>query len=50
MKIFVAGAAGVVGRRVVPMLAGRGEAPGRPGARPVAVDLFDLTRAGGRRA
>lgn len=54
MKIFVAGATGVVGRRLVPMLLERGWAVtavartaekvkelGRLGARPVSVDLFD---------
>lgn len=54
MKIFVAGATGVVGRRVVPMLLAEGwpvtavartadkiRALGRLGARPEPVDLFD---------
>ncbi|HEX8556542.1 MAG TPA: NAD(P)-dependent oxidoreductase [Pyrinomonadaceae bacterium] len=61
MKIFVAGATGVVGRRVVPMLLKEGwsvtavartaekiVALGRLGARPELVDLFDpaaVTRA-----
>jgi nucleoside-diphosphate-sugar epimerase len=54
MKIFVAGATGVVGRRVVPLLLEKGwavtavartpekvAALGRMGARPEVVDLFD---------
>lgn len=56
MRIVIAGATGVIGRRVVPQLtaaghevtgvarsAGRVEAVGRTGARPVIVDLFDRT-------
>ena len=54
MKVFVAGATGVVGRRLVPMLvaaghevwgttrrAGRAEAIAGAGARPVVADVFD---------
>lgn len=54
MRIFITGATGVVGRRLVPMLRARGddvtavvrspakaEALVRTGARPIAVDLFD---------
>jgi nucleoside-diphosphate-sugar epimerase len=54
MRIFITGATGVVGRRLVPMLRARGDdvtavvrspakaaALVRAGARPIAVDLFD---------
>lgn len=59
MRIFVAGATGAVGRRLVPLLVGEGHevtavgrspekhaALGRAGARPVEVSLFDAEALG----